>query len=703
MSPRRVLLASSAIVVSFAVAACGGDPEEKSAAELEKAYETWTDAKADSRLTRRLNGYEQAIETAENVLERYPETEAGERLARYGAWSGVDMEAWRTAHDDLADKLPCIEKPDAACLADYAISPAGEGSTPRSRNGEIQPAVNAACTGDAQGARAALSKFQANGQAYRTNLIQTAMMAADCGEDGVVADLVATAVDSDNATGQMRVQNLAQILATPRLRPGWAHTADAMLTHIEASNLPEQIAANGLFAAMPAYAGAGQPDKALAIHRQVAGEMGYRVNVNDTVVELLANGGAEIALAEPFRQTTLGNHNTDMFARALLQVMADAGLTGVTDHERATGRFASRPAYALRSDPQDVLVPITDPVRRAALKARLEDFQLAITAAIQAGEGNPINSITFQEAQYLIALIYLRLGEPETAASLVEAAADIPSSRRNGQNYTPPYDVTYWLATGDLDAALEATRRNIGMVNERVAQEFGQAGRASEAQAVIGHLLNASMQTGNQPSLSLSFAEGLIEAGQPGDAMPMIVSLRGEYRNSAHSDRVFLALVSALAAQGDISSLEALDVPSTTGARSEDQIAFLAAKAEGLIKRGNDAEIRTALEALYAYAETAEPSQGDSTLRILQSTGTFGANRAFLMEPARVALEGGLIDLGLDYYERGGRWNSAPLVAAAKTTTSQADRTRLLTAAYDTSDDAFAATAWGILQSLGES
>ena len=701
MTPARTLLASSALAVLFVLSACGGDPEEKSAAELDKAFQTWTEAKAEPRLGQRLKAYEQAIATAERVLERYPETEAGERLARHGTWRGVEMVAWREAIDDLEAKLPCIESPDATCLVEFAVRPSGEGTAPLSRNGEIQPAIKAACRGDAEAARAALSKFQANGQVYRANLIQTAMSAADCGKDNVVADLVATAVDSDNATGQMRVQNLAQILATPRLRPGWGHTADALLAHIDAGNLHEQVVANGLFAAMTGYAGAGQPDQALEMYRRVAEDMGYQVDINDTVVELLANGGAETALADPFRRTTLGSYNVSLFERALKQIMADAGLTGVTEFERAAGRFNSNLSYAFRSDPQDVVVPISDAAKREVLKARLEDFQLAISAAINAGERNTNTSTSFQEAQYLIALIYLRLGEPEAAAGAVEAAADIPPPRRFGDNYAPPYDVAYWLAIGDLDAALEASRLNIGNVNERVSQEFGQAGRAGEGQSIIGHLLNAGKQTGNEPSISLSFAEGLIEAGQPEEAMPIIVSMRGEYRNSANSDRVFQALVRLLAAQGDIAALAALDVPSTTGARSEDRIAFLAAKAEGLIDRGDQKASEEALEALYTFAETAEPSQTDQALRVLTSTGTFGPNRAFVMEPARVALEGGLIDLGLEYYERGGRWNSAALVTAARTATSQTDRTKLLTAAYDTNEDAFASTAWGVLQSLG--
>ena len=701
MTPRGSLLVGSALALTVTLAACGGDPEKKSAATLEKAYETWTEAGENDQLKRRLDGYEQAIGMAERVLERYSETEAGQRLARHGVWSGVELAKWREQHDSLAARLPCIEKPDIACLSEFAISPSGNGTIPLSRNGEIQPAINAACAGDADAARAALSKFQANGQLYRSNLIQVAMMAADCGEDGVVAELVATAVDSDNATGQMRMQNLAQIMATPRLRPGWAHAADAMVAHVDAGNLTEQVSANGLFAAMDGYAGAGRPQDALAMYRRVAEDMGYQIDINTTVTGLLANNGAQTALAEPFRRKTLGEYNNALFDAALHRIMADAGLTGVTASERASGRFGSFLRYDFRSDPQDVLTPVEDADVRAGLKARLEDFRLAMAAAIEAGEHNYIGNtnLSFREAQYLIALIYLRLGEPETAAAVVEAAGDIPP-RPGKSAYVPPYDVAYFLAVGKLDAALAATGSSYEQVNERVAQEFGQAGRAGEGRAVVGHLLNAGNRSATEQSLILAFAEGLIEAGQAGDAMPLIVSVRGEYRNTADSDRVFQALVRALAAQKNMDALESLDVPGTLGARSEERIAFLSAKAEGLIISGDMKAAQKALETLFSYAETAEPSGRDPVMAVLGSQADLGPHRAFVMAPARVALEGGLIDLGLEYYERGGRWDPAPLVAAARNTTNRADRTRLLKAAFDTNEEAFGVTAWGVLQSL---
>ncbi len=697
---RSRLLTSAALALVFLTTACGGNPEEKSAAALKEAYEAWTEASKDDRLDRRLRNYEKSLKAAERVLERYSETEAGERLARYGASGGVDLNAWREARAELQAKLPCINAPDAACLSEFAVQPLRDTTEPRHRNPEIQPAVTAACAGKSAVALSALSKYQANGQAYRANLVQTAMMAADCGEDGVVADLVTVAVDSDNAAGQLRVQNLAQIMATPRLRPGWGMAADAMVAHVDAGGLPEQDMANGLAAAMDGYAGAGQPERALAMYRRVAEDMGYQVQFNNTVPQLLAHNGAQVALGEPFRRQTLGDYNTSAFENALKIIMADAGLTGTSRFERASGRFESSLQFDFRSDPSDLLTPITDGPARNALKVRLEDFRKAMDAAIQDGQNNPVSSLSFGDAQYLIALIYLRLGEPETAAAVVEAAGEIPPPPRYGASYTPHYDVAYWMAVGELDKALEVATRSASDLYERLAQEFGQAGRASDAQGVIGQLLNLT-GPGRASELNLAFAEGLIEAGQAADAIAMVVSLRSEYRNSRNSDRVFLALVRALSAQGNLAALDSLDVPGTVGARSEDKIAFLGARAAGLIEAGETEAAQEALEALYAYAETAEPSERDPLADIRRATGRTGPNRGFIMEPARIALEGGLVDIGLDYYERAGRWDSAPLVAAARQATSASERSKLLAAAFDTSQNAFGATAWGALQSLG--
>ena len=704
-----------AMAIALTLAACGGgDPEERSLALSEDASTAWSQAKDETDLSRRLAGYRDAMETAERIVERFPETTAGSRLASGASYNSIELANWQEEIERLDAALPCIEAPTAQCLTPLSRQPVGVPGTFRHRNPQLQPAVDRACTGDEAAALAELARFEANPVNYRDNLIQTAVAAGHCGQDGIIPSLVERAIAADTSRGNQAVQFRAGLLQQLELRPASAIVATAVEQAIaDEDGVTDQVAASALLAAARGYARHGEGEKARAAFLTVQDDMNFNVtrNRSDITIALLAGGAGDVAVQEPFRFDIIQRASVDgtnmNVRKALVSLSVEAGLNGASAADRLADRYHQGfDDVAFGLDPEHVLAAMARSPKRESLRAKVASFESALDViALQNPTMSDRNFGSLKDYYAHLALIELRLGQPERAESLADKARALPTQ---GVSATTLQHMPYYLlATGDLAGAIDASTSGVGATSGYLdgvfsiaaIRAFGKAGDRTGGLAAI-QALSESNSSVSAHHLNHALIDGLIEASALEDAEALLLA-QNLSRGNSPAIGSYVALLRAHAANGDMDNVNRIRGAGFVADTEFMTVPAAFAVAEGAVASGDERVARDALDTALEIAITASRTR-DGVL----GDGYFRAKRptfSVLHEPAQIAFAGGMTELGLDLYRRAGSTTATPLITAAKTRADQELHTALLSAAYDGGDEILGQTAWGVLEGLSAS